>query len=65
MVSWVATIVTAVLGVAMMIGGISVAAGSHGMSTAMVGSGVLLVFGLSFIGMAAWVWVSTNRVRGR
>jgi hypothetical protein len=26
---------------------------------------VLLVFGLSFIGMAAWVWVSTNRVRGR
>jgi hypothetical protein len=64
-VSWVATAVTGVLGASMMVGGISVAAQSHGMATAMVGSGVLLVFGLSFIGMAAWVWVSTNRARGR
>jgi hypothetical protein len=65
LVTWVATVITALLGVSMMIGGISVASQSHGMSTALVGSGVLVVFGLSFIGMAAWVWVSTNRARGR
>jgi len=64
-VAWVASGVTAVLGLAMVIGGLTLAARAQGQNAAVIGSAVLTVFGLIFGGMAAWVWISSNRVRGR
>jgi hypothetical protein len=64
-VSWVASGITAVLGVSMFIGGIVVGGRAAGNSATVLGSVVLTVFGLGFVGMSVWVWVSANRVRGR
>jgi hypothetical protein len=64
-VAWVAAGVTAVLGSAVLIAGISIATRSGGKVTALIGSAVLTVVGLSFIGMSVWVWVGASRVRGR
>jgi hypothetical protein len=64
-VAWVAAGVTAVLGVSMFIAGLSVGARSEGKTASVIGSVVLTVFGLAFVGMSVWVWVSANRVRGR
>jgi hypothetical protein len=64
-ITWVAAGVTVVLGLAMLIGGISIASRAAGQSTALIGSAVLVLLGLAFIGMAVWVWFSTSRVRGR
>jgi hypothetical protein len=65
MVGWVASAVTVVLGLGMLIAGIVMAARGIGTPVAAIGSLVLVVFGLAFIGMAIWMWVSTNRSRGR
>jgi hypothetical protein len=64
-VARVAAGVTVALGASMLISGLSMATRSGGKSAAVIGSAVLVVFGLSFVGMAVWVWVSTSRVRGR
>jgi cbb3-type cytochrome oxidase subunit 3 len=32
-----------------------------GTPVAIMGSGALSVFGLCFLGMAAWVWIRSNR----
>ena len=61
----VAAGVTMALGVAMLIGGLNIARTAAGKSSAVIGSAVLSVFGLIFIGMAAWVWVTATRVKGR
>jgi hypothetical protein len=65
LIAWVASAVTAVLGVSMLIAGLGIVRNSGGKSAAVIGSAVLSLFGLVFIGMAAWVWISTSRVRGR
>jgi hypothetical protein len=64
-VGWVASAITFVLGAAMLIFGLLAARDSAGKFANVVGSGVLSVFGLCFMGMALWVWISTNRSRGR
>lgn len=64
-VAWVASGVTAVLGIAMMIAGLALATKAAGKASGLLGSAVMTVFGLVFLGMAVWVWISTNRVRGR
>lgn len=64
-VAWVASGVTGVLGLAMVFAGLVLAAKAQGQGSAVIGSAVLTVFGLIFAGMAAWVWISSNRVRGR
>jgi VIT1/CCC1 family predicted Fe2+/Mn2+ transporter len=64
-VAWVASGITVALGASMLVWGLLIASRAGGKGTAVIGSAVLSVFGLSFIGMAVWVWISTSRVRGR
>jgi ATP-dependent exoDNAse (exonuclease V) beta subunit len=64
-VGWIASAVTFVLGASMLIFGLLAARDSGGKFANVVGSGVLSVFGLCFMGMALWVWISTSRSRGR
>jgi hypothetical protein len=64
-IAWVASGITAVLGLGMVVAGLVLAAKANGQGSAVMGSAVLTVFGLIFAGMAAWVWISSNRVRGR
>jgi hypothetical protein len=64
-IAWVASGITAVLGLGMVIAGLVLASKANGQGSAVMGSAVLTVFGLIFAGMAAWVWISSNRVRGR
>jgi hypothetical protein len=64
-VGWAASALTLVLGLAMLIVGLMMARSGGGTSVGMLGSAVLSIFGLSFMGMAVWVWVTTNRSRGR
>jgi hypothetical protein len=64
-VGWIASAITFVLGSAMLIFGLLAARDSAGKFANVVGSGVLSVFGLCFMGMAVWVWISTSRSRGR
>jgi hypothetical protein len=60
-----AAALTIVLGLAMLIGGMSLVGQAHGKMANVLGSLVLAVIGLSFMGMAVWVWISTGRSRGR
>ena len=62
---WIASAITFVLGAAMLIFGLLAARDSGGKFANVVGSGVLSVFGLCFMGMALWVWISTSRSKGR
>ena len=64
-VGQVAAALTMVLGTGMFIGGIVLLQGANGKMIAVVGSLILSMFGLVFAGMAVWVWISTNRSRGR
>jgi hypothetical protein len=64
-VGQVASAVTFVLGLGMLIVGLTMMRGGGGKQIAVIGSVVLSVFGLAFIGMASWVWITTNRSRGR
>ena len=61
----VASAVTAVLGSGMFIAGIVMLQSTNGKTIAVVGSLVLSVFGMIFVGMAVWAWISTSRSRGR
>lgn len=64
-VGWTAAGVMLVLGVSMLGAGLSTARVSGGKRAVVIGSAVLSVFGLCFVGMAAWVWIVTNRMKGR
>jgi hypothetical protein len=64
-VGQVAAIVTSVLGLGMLIAGVVMMQGGGGKQVAVIGSLVLSIFGLAFIGMAAWVWIATTRSKGR
>jgi ATP-dependent exoDNAse (exonuclease V) beta subunit len=64
-VGWIASALTFALGGAMLIYGLLAARDSGGKFANVVGSGVLSIFGLCFMGMALWVWISTNRSKGR
>jgi hypothetical protein len=61
----IASVVTFVLGAAMLVAGLAMVRTGGSKPVTVIGSGVLSVFGLAFIGMALWVWISTNRSRGR
>jgi hypothetical protein len=60
-VSRVASVVTGIAGIGMVIGGISILQAAGTKSVAVMGGGALSVFGLCFAGMAVWVWVRSNR----
>jgi len=64
-VAWAASGFTVVLGLAMLVAGLLMIGKGGGTSIGAIGSAVLSVFGLVFIGMAAWVWITTSRSRGR
>jgi hypothetical protein len=64
-VGWIASAVTFVLGAAMLVAGLAAVRTGGAKPVTIIGSGILSVFGLCFIGMAMWVWISTNRSRGR
>jgi hypothetical protein len=64
-VGWVSASVTLLLGAAVLVFGILSLRGAEGNVVKLLGSGVLSIFGLCFMGMAVWVWVRTNRSRGR
>jgi len=64
-VAWAASGFTAALGLAMLTAGLIMIGKGGGTSIGAIGSAVLSVFGLIFIGMAAWVWITTSRSRGR
>jgi len=64
-VGQIAAVLTMVLGAGMFIGGLVLLQGANGKMIAVVGSLILSMFGLVFAGMAIWVWISTNRSRGR
>jgi hypothetical protein len=57
--------VTFVLGAAVLVYGLlSLRSADKGLAS-VLGSAVLTIFGMSFMGMAVWVWIRTNRSRGR
>ena len=61
----VASALTAALGLGMLIAGLVMIRSGGGKSVAVLGSAVLSIFGLSFMGMALWVWITSSRSRGR
>jgi hypothetical protein len=64
-VGWVSAAVTFALGSAVLVYGIlSLKNADKGLAS-VLGSAVLTIFGLCFMGMAVWVWIKTNRSRGR
>jgi hypothetical protein len=64
-VGWVSAAVTFVLGAAVLVYGLlSLRSADKGLAS-VLGSAVLTIFGMSFMGMAVWVWIRTNRSRGR
>ncbi len=64
LVSRIASLVTGIAGTGMVIGGISALQKAGTTPVGVMGSSALSVFGLCFVGMAVWVWVRSNRVRG-
>ena len=64
-VGWIASAITLALGTGMLITGLAMVRRGNGASVTVIGSAVLSVFGLVFIGMALWVWITTSRSRGR
>jgi hypothetical protein len=64
LISRIASIVTGIAGTGMVIGGISALQTAGTTPVGVMGSSALSVFGLCFVGMAVWVWVRSNRVRG-
>jgi hypothetical protein len=64
-VGQIASVLTFLLGAGMTIAGLAMMRSGGAKQVAVVGSLVLSVFGLSFIGMATWVWITTNRLKGR
>lgn len=64
-VGQIAAILTSVLGLGMLIAGVVMMQSGAGKQVAVIGSLVLSIFGLAFIGMAVWVWIATTRSKGR
>jgi hypothetical protein len=60
-----AALFTGALGLGMLIAGLMMMRSGSGQSIAVIGSAVLSIFGLSFIGMASWVWITASRSKGR
>jgi len=65
LVGWIAAAVTMGLGTWMLIVGLRMASTAGGKTAGVMGSAVLSIFGLCFIGMSVWVWVRTTRLKGR
>jgi hypothetical protein len=65
LVGWIAAAVTMVLGGWMLVVGLRMASAAAGKTAGVMGSAVLSIFGLCFIGMSVWVWVRTTRLKGR
>jgi len=64
-VSQVVAALLMALGSGMAIGGLSLMRSANGRQIIIIGSLVLTVFGMMFMGMAVWVWIATSRSRGR
>jgi len=64
LIARIAAIVTGLVGAGMLLGGVFALQKAGGTSVGLMGSAALSVFGLCFLGMAAWVWVRSNRLRG-
>jgi hypothetical protein len=64
LIARVAAVITILIGTGMLAGGIAALQKAPGTPLGVLGSGALSVFGMSFMAMAAWVWIRTNRVKG-
>lgn len=64
LIARIAAVITGLIGAGMLAGGIFALQKAGGSTVGVMGSGALSVFGMCFFGMAAWVWVRSNRVRG-
>lgn len=64
-VSQVVAALLMALGTGMVVGGLSLMKSANGKQIIIIGSLVLTVFGMMFMGMAVWVWIATSRSRGR
>jgi hypothetical protein len=69
LVARVASVITAMVGIGMIAGGLMTLAGNsqdaakRTMATTMA-SGALSVFGMCFVAIAIWVWIRSNHVKG-
>jgi len=64
LIARIAAVITGLIGAGMLVGGVLALQKASGSTVGVMGSGALSVFGMCFFGMAAWVWVRSNRVRG-
>lgn len=64
LIARIAAVITATVGLGMLLGGMAAIQRAGGTTAGVMGSGALSVFGLCFVAMAAWVWVGSNRVKG-
>ncbi len=67
LVARIASVITAIAGGGMVFAGLSAMQGldpAKRTAITAMGSGALSVFGLCFVGMAVWVWIRSNRVKG-
>lgn len=64
LIAQIASLITAVVGLGMLVGGVLTIRSAGGSAAGVMGSGALSVFGLCFVAMAVWVWVGSNRVKG-
>ena len=64
LIARIAAVITGLIGAGMLAAGIFALQKAGGSTVGVMGSGALSVFGMCFFGMAAWVWVRSNRVRG-
>lgn len=63
LIARIASVVTGVVGIGMLFGGVMAIQRAGGTTAGVMGSGALSVFGLCFVAMAVWVWVGSNRTR--
>jgi len=63
LIARIASVVTGVVGIGMLFGGVMAIQRAGGTTAGVMGSGALSVFGLCFVAMAVWVWVGSNRSR--
>ena len=67
LISRIASLITGATGLGMIFGGfwaLQATDQARRTGVALMGSGALSVFGLCFAGIAVWVWIRSNRVRG-
>jgi hypothetical protein len=63
-VGQIAAAITAVIGFGMVVVGLVALPATKGNTAGVIGSTAMSVFGLGFVGMAVWVWVSALRSKG-